>query len=143
MFPGAGYTTKAGSGVKVYRIIDIIMSINDIIISIMIISELVRCRHSLGWSQRELAERSGLSRTEISAIETSRVVPSTAAALSLARVLECSVEELFSLAEMGLEDAKWAWEPNHPTSRFWQSRIGGKVLLFPTEWTPSNTVCHH
>ena len=109
----------------------------------MIISELARYRHRLGWSQRELAELSGLSRTEISAIETSRVVPSTAAALSLARVLECSVEELFSLAEIGLEDAEWAWEPNHPTSRFWQSKIGGKVLLFPTEWTPSNTLCHH
>ena len=109
----------------------------------MIVNGLARCRHRLGWSQRELAECSGLSRTEISAIETNRVVPSTAAALSLARALECSVEELFSLAEMDLKGAKWAWKPTQTVGRFWQSRVGGKILLFPTEWIPSNTLCHH
>src|SRR4051794_29327800 len=48
-----------------------------------------------GWSQAELAHRAGISRTAVSAIEVNRLVPSVAAALSLANALDCSVEELF------------------------------------------------
>ena len=48
-----------------------------------------------GWSQDELARCAGLSRAGISAIETGRLVPSTAAALALAPALGCTVEALF------------------------------------------------
>jgi transcriptional regulator with XRE-family HTH domain len=48
-------------------------------------------RMQSGWSQEELARRSGLSRTGISAIETGRIIPSAAAALGLAAALGCRV----------------------------------------------------
>ena len=109
----------------------------------MIVNTLALHRRRLGWSQRELAERSELSRAEISAIETGRVIPSTAAALSLARSFDCSVEELFGLAEVGPQGAPWAWAPSQPIGRFWQVRVGDRILLFPTECTPASTLCHH
>ncbi len=58
----------------------------------------LRDRRTLrGWSQEQLARRSGLSRAGISAIETGRLIPSAAAALALAAALECRVEDLFRL----------------------------------------------
>src|SRR4051812_11996424 len=54
-------------------------------------------RDRLGWSQDELARLSSLSRAGISAIETGRLVPSTGAALALARAFGCTVEDLFRL----------------------------------------------
>ena len=71
-------------------------------------------RSRLGWSQEELARRSGLSRAGISAIETGRLVPSTAAALALAAALGCTVEALFRLPERSplTNAASWAW-PSH------------------------------
>jgi DNA-binding XRE family transcriptional regulator len=47
-------------------------------------SALAQHRVTRGWSQAELAEASAVSRTEISAIETERLVPSVAVALRLA-----------------------------------------------------------
>ncbi len=60
-------------------------------------------RNQIGWSQAELAERAGLSRHTVLAIEQGRMTPSTAIALRLAQVLHCRVEELFWLAEGGPE----------------------------------------
>ena len=99
-------------------------------------------RLRLGWSQQQLAERSGLSRTAISAIETGRVVPSTAAALSLAHAFNCSVETLFSFRQTPLQPVKWAWKPSRKSGRFWQARVRGKTLLFPSEWTLTGTLPH-
>ncbi len=48
------------------------------------------------WSQAELAERLGVSRQTVNAIETERYDPSLAVALALARLLGESVEELFT-----------------------------------------------
>ena len=61
-------------------------------------------RDRLGWSQDELARRSGLSRAGISAIETGRLVPSTGAALALARAFGCTVEDLFRLPPRRVRD---------------------------------------
>ncbi len=52
-------------------------------------------RRRAGWSQQELADRSGLSRSLVAAVEAGRQQPSVAAALALGRTLGCSVEELF------------------------------------------------
>lgn len=52
-------------------------------------------RENLGWSQADLAERSGVSRQLVSAVESGRHIPSVSAALALGRSLGCSVEELF------------------------------------------------
>lgn len=50
-----------------------------------------------GLSQSGLAARTGMTRQAVSAIESNLYLPSTAVALQLASVLECRVEDLFSL----------------------------------------------
>lgn len=52
-------------------------------------------RAERGWSQGELAERAGVSRQTINAIETERYEPSLSLAFELSRIFERRVEELF------------------------------------------------
>jgi len=61
-------------------------------------NQLATVRKSRGLGATELARRVGVSRQTIYAIETGTYVPNTEVTLSLARELEVSVEELFSLA---------------------------------------------
>jgi len=48
-------------------------------------------------TQAELAERAGITRKSINAIEAGQMVPSTILALKLARALGLTVEDLFAL----------------------------------------------
>ena len=50
-------------------------------------------------TQQELAERLGLGRQTVNAVELGKYVPSTMLALKMARLFGCSVEELFQLDE--------------------------------------------
>ena len=104
----------------------------------MLVTALPEYRRRRGWSQREVARRCGLSRAEVSAIETGRVVPSTAAALALARAFDCSVEGLFGLQETAART--WAWPPKHRAGRFWEARVGDRTLVFPNESTTVGTL---
>jgi molybdate-binding protein/DNA-binding XRE family transcriptional regulator len=100
-------------------------------------------RVSRGWSQAELAKRAGISRAAVSAIEINRLVPSVAAALSLAAVFGCTVEELFgSGAPLSGPDARWAWPPSVLPSRYWLARVGERLLLFPAETTVAGGLPH-
>lgn len=54
-------------------------------------------RAAAGLTSGELADRVGVSRQSLSAIEGGKSVPSTAVALGLARALACRVEDLFEL----------------------------------------------
>ena len=93
-------------------------------------------RAARDWSQEQLARQTGLSRAAISAIETGRVVPSTAAALALAAVFGCRVEDLFSLAVAAKRAAPdWAWPPPSDPCRFWRVAVGARTLLYPAERT--------
>lgn len=56
-----------------------------------------RAMHDL--TQQELAERLGVSRQTVNAVELGKYVPSTMLALKMARLFGCSVEELFQLDE--------------------------------------------
>src|SRR5438132_10222935 len=56
-------------------------------------------RRKRGFSAIHLAEQVGVSRQTIYAIEAGAYVPNTAVALRLARALDSTVEELFSLAD--------------------------------------------
>ena len=47
------------------------------------------------WSQADLAERSGVSRQTINAIETGKYDPSLPLAFTLARIFGQSIEEIF------------------------------------------------
>lgn len=54
-----------------------------------------RARHNL--TQADLAEKIGVSRQSINAIEKGKYVPSTLLALKMARLFKMPVEELFFL----------------------------------------------
>ena len=56
------------------------------------------CREALGWSQEQLAQKSGVGRSTISEAESGAHVPTLEAALRLAQALETTVNDLFSLA---------------------------------------------
>jgi molybdate-binding protein/DNA-binding XRE family transcriptional regulator len=94
------------------------------------------------WSQEELAQRAGLSRAGVSAIETGRLVPSTAAALALAAAFGLRVEDLFRLPVPTPEHARWAWPPPRVPCRYWSAEFESGVKLFPVEATPLGVVPH-
>ena len=56
-----------------------------------------RAMHDL--TQQELAERLGVSRQTVNAVELGKYVPSTMLALKMARLFGCSVAELFQVDE--------------------------------------------
>lgn len=56
-----------------------------------------RARHNL--TQQDLAEKIGVSRQTINAMESNKYVPSTVLALKIARLFKLTVEELFQLDE--------------------------------------------
>lgn len=95
-----------------------------------------------GWAQAELAERAGISRAAVSAIEGDRLVPSVAAALALAGVFGSTVEELFGGAGAATHQTAWAWPPSAPTWRYWQAEVDGRVLAYPVEWTGNGNPIH-
>ncbi|WP_036170197.1 helix-turn-helix transcriptional regulator [Massilia sp. 9096] len=54
-------------------------------------------RARLDLTQAELAQRAGVTRKSINAIETGNMAPSTLLALKLAKVLGVTVEDLFAI----------------------------------------------
>src|SRR5262245_11600172 len=58
-------------------------------------------RNTKGLSQTDLAAMSGITRQAVCAIEANQYLPTTAVALRLAGVLNCRVEDLFSLISTG------------------------------------------
>lgn len=115
------------------------MFMNDIIVS----SHAVRTqRLARRWSQAELAERAGISRAAVSAIEGQRLSPSVATALALAAVFECSVEELFGRSKTVAAGPEWAWQPPTEASRCWEASVNHQRRLYPVEATGLNPAPH-
>ncbi|MBP6924692.1 MAG: helix-turn-helix transcriptional regulator [Candidatus Pacebacteria bacterium] len=56
------------------------------------------CRTKLGLTQEQLAEKVGVTRQTVIAIERGNYTPSVLLALKLAEVFSVSVESLFSIA---------------------------------------------
>jgi putative transcriptional regulator len=56
-------------------------------------------RAKKNWTQAELAERIGVSRQAVNAIETGKFVPSTLLALKMANAFGVPVEIIFQLEE--------------------------------------------
>jgi DNA-binding XRE family transcriptional regulator len=103
-------------------------------------------RERLGWSQDELARQAGLSRAGISAIETGRLVPSTGAALALARAFGCTVEDLFRLPRvefaMAGDQSAWAWTATEAACRYWRAEVAGQTRAYPVEVSPLGLLPH-
>ncbi|WP_189454367.1 helix-turn-helix transcriptional regulator [Cognatilysobacter bugurensis] len=56
-------------------------------------------RAQRNWSQGDLAQRLEVSRQTVNAIETSKYDPSLPLAFRIARLFECSIEEIFDCAD--------------------------------------------
>ena len=56
-----------------------------------------RARHNM--TQQDLANKIGVSRQTINAMESNKYVPSTVLALKIARLFQLKVEEIFLLEE--------------------------------------------
>ena len=56
-------------------------------------------RNRKGWTQQELADRTGVSRQTIISLEKGRYNPSIVLAFRLARQFGVSIEELFQFSE--------------------------------------------
>jgi molybdate-binding protein len=81
----------------------------------------------------------------VSAIETGRLVPSTAAALALAAAFDCRVEDLFRLHQSGAQRSgavEWAWAPASLPRRYWLAEVGGRTRAYPTEATALGAMPH-
>jgi len=61
------------------------------------VNQLGEFRARRGWTQAELAERTGVSRQTVNALEAGRAEPKLEVALRLAAALETTVDELFAL----------------------------------------------
>jgi molybdate-binding protein/DNA-binding XRE family transcriptional regulator len=103
-----------------------------------------RRRAANGWSQAELARRAGVPRTTVSAIEGERLTPSVTTALSLAQVMECSVEELFGarIGNPAIGDSEWAWPAPTEPCRYWEAEVGGRRWIYPVEGLSLNDTPH-
>ena len=53
-------------------------------------------RAERGWSQAELAQRLGVSRQTVNAIENGRYDPSLPLAFAIGHVFECTIESVFT-----------------------------------------------
>jgi molybdate-binding protein/transcriptional regulator with XRE-family HTH domain len=100
-------------------------------------------RQAKEWSQADLARLAGISRAAVSAIEGDKLAPSVNAAIALSHVLGCTVEMLFGQAEPEPQsECPWSWAPrSHPT-RYWEAKIGSRVLRYPVEALSFNPLPH-
>jgi putative molybdopterin biosynthesis protein len=87
-------------------------------------------RQSAGLSITALAQRLGISRQALTAIEAGRSTPSTAVALLLARELGCRVEDLFALPGAAVPGAEVLARPGE---RVVLGRVGGRWVAHPVE----------
>ena len=62
-----------------------------------LLNNLGELRKSAGLTQQELSESAEVSRKSIYAIENGIYVPSTVLALRMGKILNCSVENIFTL----------------------------------------------
>lgn len=65
----------------------------------MVENRIKEYRETLGWSQEQLARKSGVSRSMIGDVETGVHMPTIEVVLRLAEVLETPIEKLFSLVK--------------------------------------------
>jgi molybdate-binding protein/DNA-binding XRE family transcriptional regulator len=86
-------------------------------------------RVAAGLSQQALAERAGLTRQAVNAIEAGRYTPNTVVAIRLAQALACRVEDLFRVPEaLPSRSAALATGACRPGDRVVVGRVGEKLV---------------
>jgi molybdate-binding protein/DNA-binding XRE family transcriptional regulator len=89
-------------------------------------------RQAKGWSQAQLADAVGVKRQAIYDIESGRYLPNTGVALRMAKILDCSVENLFSEEAPGqVVDMNLSGEEPNGVSRLLAARIRGRFVGLP------------
>ena len=69
-------------------------------VEISVKSKLKIFRAERDWSQAQLAEALGVSRQTVNAIETGKYDPSLPLAFKMAKLFECSIEDIFTPDEI-------------------------------------------
>jgi molybdate-binding protein/DNA-binding XRE family transcriptional regulator len=103
------------------------------------INHLRECRAAAGLTQAQLADRAGISRTAVTAIEARRALPSVAAALALAKALDTTVEAIFARSEAAGPPAAWACEAPGEPRPYWEAEVGGNRWLYRADASPMLT----
>lgn len=100
-------------------------------------------RESRGWTQAQLADQADASRAAISAIEHGRLTPAVDTAMRIARSLGCRVEDVFSVDPVHDQPGgAWAWPPASTPSRYWQARVGERLIHIPSAITAQGLLPH-
>ena len=89
-------------------------------------------RQSRGFTQSQLAEWVGVKRQAIYDIESGRYLPNTALALKLARILGCSVEDLFVEGPPeGTRPVSILEKPDRGSPRVAMAKIRKRLVAYP------------
>ena len=94
-------------------------------------SNLKRYRQAAGLTQAQLAEKAGVSRQLVGAVEAGRHLPRVDAGISLAVVLGVGVEQLFSVAQPPVDVRTGAAPRNGTLVR--AARVGDRVVTAPVQ----------
>lgn len=94
-----------------------------------LLNDVRAARLARGLAQQALAERAGITRQAVVAIEGGQYTPNTAVALRLAQALACRVEDLFALPELPVErKAEPAAGRLAPGSRVVVAEVGERLV---------------
>jgi len=89
-------------------------------------------RQAKGWSQAQLADVVGVKRQAIYDIESGRYLPNTGVAIRMAKILDCTVETLFSEETTGdVVDIELAGDEPAGSSRLLSAKVRGRVVGVP------------
>ncbi len=89
-------------------------------------------RTARGLGQAELARQAGVTRQAIGVIEAGRYFPNTLVALRLARILNCTVEDIFGEADVGSQPLTLASTTAAPLgARVSVARIHDRLVGYP------------
>lgn len=100
---------------------------------------IVQLRKKHGLSQRELAERAGITHSAISSIENGKVSPSVSSLQKIVNVFSLSLSEFFTFEQPSNDEVKVVIKPSdscgnrerdgvHETGNEWRQRSSHRIL---------------